>query len=95
MDKDNNFSVPYIAYESSEAKHERTVRRLIIALIITIVLMAATNALWIYEFCSYDYVMADEMTTVEAGSGIANYIGQDGDITNGKDNSEEDTQVKN
>ena len=84
MNNENNFSVPYIVFESSQANSERTIKRLIIALVITIVLMFATNVFWIYEFCSYDY-MAEE-TTVEADSGTANYIGQDGDITYGENN---------
>ena len=81
---DNNFNVPYVVFESSQANSERTIKRLIIALVITIVLMFATNVFWIYEFCSYDYMT--EETTVEADSGTANYIGQDGDITYGENN---------
>lgn len=84
---DNNSSVPYIVYESAEAKNERTIKRLIIALVITIILMFATNVIWIIEFCSFDYVETE--TTVDGGSGIANYIGQDGDITYGESYSEE------
>lgn len=59
---ENNFSIPYIVYESSEAKHERTVKRLIILLAITIFLMFATNIFWMLIFCSYDYTGADTET---------------------------------
>ena len=83
MDNNNmNNMVPYIVYESAEAKNERTIKRLIIALVITIVLMFATNAIWIIEFFSFDTID----TTIDAGSGTANYIGQDGDITYGENN---------
>ncbi len=85
---DNN--IPYIAYESAEAKNERTIKRLIIALVISIVLMFATNIVWIIEFCSFDY--SSEETTIEANDGTANYIGQDGDITYGTDNSTQEKQ---
>ncbi len=85
-----NMNVPYIVYESAEAKNERTIKRLIIALVITIVLMFATNIIWIIEFCSFDY--SAEETTIEANDGTANYIGQDGDITYGTDNSTEEKQ---
>ena len=88
---DKNFSVPYIVFEGVEAKSERTIKRLIIALVITIALLFATNLVWLIEFFSYDYVSEDTTTTVEADSGTANYIGQDGDITYGTDNSQ-DTQ---
>lgn len=85
--------IPYIAFESAEARSERTIKRLVTALIITIILMFATNIFWIYEFCSYDYVT--EETTVEADSGTANFIGQDGDITYGENNgAQADTQEK-
>jgi hypothetical protein len=83
---DKNFSVPYIVFEGAEAKSERTIKRLIIALVITIVVMFATNIFWIYEFCSFDY--ASEETSVEADNiSTANYIGQDGDITYGSENN--------
>jgi hypothetical protein len=85
-----NMNVPYIVYESAEAKNERIIKRLIIALVITIVLMFATNIIWIIEFCSFDYNA--EETTIEANDGTANYIGQDGDITYGTDNSTEEKQ---
>lgn len=84
---DKNFSVPYIVFEGAEAKSERTIKRLIIALVITISLLFATNLVWLIEFFSYDYV--SEETTVDADNGTANYIGQDGDITYGTDNGSE------
>lgn len=82
---DNN-NVPYIVYESAEAKNERTIKRLIIALVISIILMFATNIIWIIEFCSFDY--SETTTTVDAGGGTANYIGQDGDISYGTSDGE-------
>ena len=85
---ENTDNIPYIAYEIAEAKNERLIKRLIIALIITIILMFITNIFWIYEFCSYDYLT--EETTVDADCGTANYIGQDGDIVYGTNNSEKE-----
>lgn len=63
---DNNFNVPYIVFESAEAKSERVIKRLIIALVITIILMFATNLFWIYEFCSFDIVESEETTTLHS-----------------------------
>lgn len=88
MTEHNDIVIPYIAYEIAEAKNERLIKRLIIALIITIILMFITNVFWIYEFCSYDYLT--EETTVDADCGTANYIGQDGDIVYGTNNSEKE-----
>lgn len=87
-----NNSVPYIVFEGAEAKNERIIKRLIIALVITAALMFATNIFWIYEFCSFDYTT--EETTVETDSGTANYIGQDGDITYGKNNGTQEVTQK-
>jgi hypothetical protein len=50
--------------------------------------MFITNVFWIHEFCSYDYLT--EETTVDADCGTANYIGQDGDIVYGTNNSEKE-----
>ena len=44
MEKD----VPYIVYESEAARHERTVKRLLTALLITILLMVGTNMAWLW-----------------------------------------------
>lgn len=85
-------SVPYIVYEGEQARHERTVKRLVITLIITIMLLFATNALWLNAWMQYDYVGQETLTEahtvdVDAKDGIANYIGNNGDIVNGADNS--------
>ena len=40
--------VPYIVYESAEARHERTFKRLLCAVVISALLVAVTNGLWIY-----------------------------------------------
>ena len=53
MDKDAP-NVPYIVYESEAARHERTVKRLIVALIVTICLLVASNMAWLYVFNQYD-----------------------------------------
>lgn len=88
--RDDVAMIPYIVYESAEAKAERTVRRLVIALVLAVAMLFASNALWLHAWMQYDY--ADDSVEIDAGSGTANYIGEDGDITNGEDNSaQEDT----
>lgn len=77
-------SVPFVVHESAMARNERTVKRLVIALIIAIALIFASNAIWLYAWMQYDYT--SDMTTseinVDGKDGIANYIGNDGDINN-------------
>ena len=66
---------------------ERMVKRLWIALIICIALIFASNAAWLYCWMQYDYSGTSEEIIVEQDAqdgGNANYIGNDGDIVNGK-----------
>lgn len=85
---EERMTVPYIVHESAMARNERHIRRLVIALIIAIVMIVITNIAWIIVWNSYEYV--GESTVTVEGEGNANYIGDDGDITNGEDNSKED-----
>ena len=55
--------VPYIVYESEASRHERTVKRLLIALLLTIVLMVGTNLAWLYVFNQYD--ITSETVTID------------------------------
>ncbi len=87
--------IPFVVFESSMARQERTIKRLIIALIILIALTFTSNALWLMVWSSYDYT--SEEVSVDGTDGIANYIGNDGDINNGESDSKEnnkDTQPR-
>ena len=76
---DDHKDVPYIVHESIMARMERTIRRLWILCIILILLLAGTNAGWIW----YENQFIDEVTiTQENDDGYNNYIGNDGDINN-------------
>lgn len=78
--------VPYIVHESAMARNERTIKRLVIALIIAVALIFASNAAWLYAWMQYDYTSEESVIDVNAEDGVANYIGNDGDIVNGADN---------
>lgn len=75
-------SIPYAAHESIMARMERTTKRITIALVLSIAMMFASNAAWLYAWCQYDYV-SEEVIIDSQDGGNANYIGQDGDIHNG------------
>lgn len=83
---DEVLSVPYVVYESAQTRMERTIKRLVIALIVAIALTFATNLAWLYYWNQYDYTTTE--VDVDAKDGIANYIGNDGDINKGTDFSE-------
>jgi len=89
---EEQMTVPYIVHESAMARSERHIRRLVIALIVAVVMIAVTNIAWLYVWNSYEYVGESESVSVE-GEGTANYIGNDGDITNGEDNSNKEDQI--
>lgn len=94
MENDNRqLMIPYVAYESMLAKEDLQQKRMIYVIILLIVLLLVTNIIWIVAWNQYDYV--DDYTSVDGGNGVANYIGDDGDIYNGTDStqsSEENTQ---
>ena len=91
MEKNENLQdnrVPYIAHESMVSRLERINRRLLYALIVTIVMMFASNLAWLYFFNQFEY-SAEETITIDGEKGMANYIGNDGSIYNGQDSNKE------
>ena len=83
---DNNVS--YLVHEGVVARLERTNKRIVFALIMSIFLLFASNMAWLWVWTQYDY--SSEATTtetsrviVDAEDGNANYIGNDGSIVNG------------
>ena len=75
--------VPYIIVEAMTVRFERIIKYLITALVIVVILLFASNAIWIYEWTQYDY-SGTQSIDLNADTGNANYIGNDGDISNGK-----------
>lgn len=78
-------NIPYVAFESSMARLERTIKRLWILAIILIALLFGTNAAWIYYESQFEVVEAE--ITQENESGYNNFIGRDGDIRYGETDS--------
>ena len=77
-------NVPYIVHESSMARMERQIKRLWIALIVSIVLLFTSSAIFTYAWLQYDYSSEEIVVEQDAqDGGNANYIGNDGDIVNG------------
>lgn len=71
-------SVPFIVHEGIVSRQERTIKRLVIALIIAISLMFVTNCIWIYYETQFETV-----TYNQDGKGINNVnTGTQGDVDN-------------
>ena len=73
----NEKHVPYIVWEGERARDERKHRRDFIVILVLIAALLLSNAIWVYVWIRSPH------TAVTAGDGIANYIGHDGEITNG------------
>lgn len=78
-------NVPYIVYETEQARAERHIKRLWIALIVAITMLFASNVGWlIYEsqFATVSYV--------QDGEGMNNVnIGEQGDLFYGAESESE------
>ena len=81
--------IPYIAFEAEMARHERTINRLLKALVVAIGLLFISNIAWLWFFNQFDY--ASDMVTLDSrDAGNASYIGADGVIDNGRSESQDD-----
>lgn len=79
-------SVPYIVYESAEARHERSNKRTLIALVIAIVLFFINNLTWIWYINQYDFANY-EVSTDSGGNAYYNELVGDGQINYGESDS--------
>lgn len=68
--------VPYIAFESAAARHERITKRLIVALVLAVVLIFASNAIWLWAWMQYDYTSDEVVTEYQQDGYGLNIIGE-------------------
>lgn len=108
IQKSNNgmVNIPYVVYEGTQARNERTTKRLIGIITLLIVLLFGSNGLWLYAWMQYDYSSTSETTQTtqdywQDGNGYNNInTGTQGDVVNGaeigdnKDNGEEKSVKK-
>ena len=72
--------VPYIVHESVVARFERQAKRLWIALILAVIMVFASNAIWLYAWMQYDY-SNEEIVLQQDGEGT-NIIGNSNEVDN-------------
>lgn len=70
--KTEPLTIPYAAHESQMSRNERSIKRLVIALIVAIGLMFASNAIWLWAWTSYDYT-GEETVITQDGEGLNIY----------------------
>lgn len=86
--------VPYLVHESAMARNERTLKRIVVALIIAIVFIFASNAAWLYAWCQYDYSSSESVIEYQQDGEGLNIIGDRnmaGVFNNESESSENDT----
>lgn len=92
-EEEKMMTVPYIAHQSAAARQERQIRRMWIVVLFLICALIGTNLAWVVYESSFEEVVTTEEIIVDADdNGNANYIGQDGNIYNGENNSEEENK---
>ena len=83
-------SVPYAVLEDFKETAKANSLKWFIFSMVLLVLFVGSNCLWIYRESQYEDVVTTEEIIVDAeDDGIANYIGNDGDIINGENSSKE------
>lgn len=78
--------VPYIVYESEIARMERINKRFWVLIITLVALLCITNGAWLYYESQMEVVETTVTQENTDGTNNYNYIGNDGDITNGETN---------
>ena len=82
MENNEKITIPFIVYESAMTRAERRERLQVVAITALAVLLVLTNIVWLIVWNHYDHLEdADDINAFD------NYIDDDGDIYNGKDNS--------
>lgn len=89
MENNDNIMMSRIAFERMQAKDERNDMWRNIIIILLIVLLVASNGMWLWAWNQYDYYSEDVYVENDDG-GNANYIGQDGNIYNGEESAWEE-----
>ena len=82
-DIENSLQIPFAVYESAMAQ----IRRLVWVIVLLIVLLVGSNAGWLIYEAQFDVVeetTTETTVTQDNANGYNNYIGNDGDIVNGK-----------
>ena len=94
MDNGNNIHDIIYVYEGAQARLERSNKRLWILSIILIAVLLLTNAAWIVYEAQFQTIEETTQVTQENENGYNNYIGNDGDINNGKAKSDNNKNGK-
>ena len=89
--KKEEMTVPYVAHKEAMSAQERHIGRLIYTIIFIVVFfvgaMLIEAGIFVWFLNQYEYT--NEVVTVDSTDGVANYIGNNGDIHNGERSGED------
>lgn len=88
MENNDNITMSRIAFERMQAKDERNDRWRNIIIVLLICLLVATNGMWLWAWNQYEYTETTTDVKIDSGEGGNNYIGHNGDINNGTNESD-------
>lgn len=88
--------VPYIIFELNQITNTFIIKLLAIIVVISMLITAGVVGLATYERLQYDHssTASSSEVNIDGKDGVANYIGNDGDIVNGENNSKENHEDK-
>ena len=95
MENENNIIMSRYAFERMQAKDEKHDRWRNITILVLIILLVVTNAMWLVAWNQYDYVDDYSIEASQDGGGINIVGGGDVDYGAGSSNTQEtepDTQ---
>lgn len=89
-EQSSRITIDYVAHEADMARMERINKRLWIALIVVILLLAASNAAWIYYESQFEDVVTETITQ-ESGAkdGGTAIVNNGGDMVYGTSETDE------
>ena len=86
-------AIPYAVYEIERARDERMFLKLWIVIIVLIAVLIGSNIGWLIYEAQFETVETVEEVDIKSEeNGIANYIGEDGNIYNGSDYGKENNE---
>ena len=85
--ENTNVTVPYVVHEATVARQERQIKRMWIALIVSVAMLFASNIGWLIYESQFETISYEQ-----DGEGINNVnLGEQGDLINGAE-SENQTE---
>lgn len=95
MENEDKIIISRYAFERMQTKEEKNNRWKNIFILVLIILLVVTNAMWLVAWNQYEYV-DDYSIDLSADDGSdANYIGNDGDINYGGEDNSTENEIEN